>query len=305
MNLLGVPADSEEYEFMLVRIISALIGIVVGVTVLIIDNKFLYTAILTIIGSIGVWELIHAVKCEKNKLLTAICLGFSALIPSFLNLSVEFSLKRNIIVMSFVGFVFLLLLTLLLCHKTVRLEHIAMCGCAATVIPASLSCIIYVRYLPWYSDGGYFPGVFMIVYLLFCAWFGDSGAYFVGTFLGKHKLCPNISPKKTIEGFIGGVLTVGLVVGIQCVVYNEIILKLAGVSEQYKMNYGVLIPVGMLACVAGVLGDLTASVIKRQYDVKDFGNLMPGHGGVLDRFDSVLFVAPFLYAVFSVLSPLQ
>lgn len=305
MNMRDVLADSEEYEFMLVRIISAFIGIAIGVTVLVFDNKFIYAAILTLIGSIGVWELIHAVKCEKHKLLTGVCVGFSALIPSFLNLSVEFSLKRNIMVISFVGFVFLLLLIMLLQHKTIKLEYIAMCGCAATVIPASLSCIIHVRYLAWYADGGYFPGVFMIVYLLFCAWFGDSGAYFVGTFMGKHKLCPNISPKKTIEGLVGGVVTVGVVVAIQCAVYNEIILKLAGVSEQYRMNYAVLIPIGMLACVAGVLGDLTASVIKRQYDVKDFGNLMPGHGGVLDRFDSVLFVAPFMFAVFSFISPLQ
>ncbi len=290
---------------MLKRIISALVGIIIGVSVLIFDNKFLYTAVLTFIGSVGVWELIHAVKCEKNKLLTAICVGYSALIPTFMNLSVEFNFKRNLMVMSFVGFIFLLLLTLLLCHQKIRFEHITMCGCAAVVIPASLSCIMYVRYLPWYAEGGFFPGVFMIVYLLFCAWFGDSGAYFVGTFLGKHKLCPKISPKKTVEGFVGGVLTVGIVVGIQVALYNEVILRLAGVSDEYKMNYFVLIPIGMLACVAGVLGDLTASVIKRQYDVKDFGNLMPGHGGVLDRFDSVLFVSPILYAVFSVVSPLM
>lgn len=290
---------------MLVRIISALVGIIVGVTVLVFDNKYLYTAVLTLIGSIGVWELIHAVKCEKHKLLTWVCMIFSVAVPTMLNLSVEFSFKRNIIVFSFVGFVFILLLIMLLNHKTIRLEHIAMCGCAATVIPASLSCIIYVRYLPWYAEGGFFPSVFMIVYLLFCAWFGDSGAYFVGTFLGKHKLCPNISPKKTLEGFIGGVLTVGIVVAIQCVVYNELLLRIFEVPDGYKMNYFVLVPVGMLASIAGVLGDLTASVIKRQYDVKDFGNLMPGHGGVLDRFDSVLFVAPFLFAVFSVLSPLQ
>lgn len=291
---------------MLKRIISAIIGIIVGVTVLIFDNKFLYTAVLTVIGSIGVWELIHAVKCDKHKLLTAVCICFSAFVPTMLNLSVEFNFKRNILVFSFLGFIFILLLIMLLSHETVRLEHIATCGCAATIIPASLSCIVYVRYLPWYADCGFYPGVFMVVYLLFCAWFGDSGAYFVGTFLGKHKLCPNISPKKTVEGFIGGVLTVGIVVAIQCAVYNGFLYQMAGAPyDLIRMNYFVLIPVGMLASIAGVLGDLTASVIKRQYDVKDFGNLMPGHGGVLDRFDSVLFVAPFLYAVFSTFSPLQ
>lgn len=290
---------------MLKRIISALVGIVVGVSVLLIDNKFIYTAVLTLIGTIGVWELIHAVKCDKHKPLTWVCVVFSAAVPMLLTLSVEFNLKRNIIVFSYIGFVFVLLLIMLLYHKTIRFEHIAMCGCAATVIPASLSCLIFVRYLPWYAEGGFFPGVFMLVYILFCAWFGDSGAYFVGTFLGKHKLCPDVSPKKTVEGLIGGIITVGIAAAIQCVVYNELLLRLPTAPEGYRMNYFVMVPVAMVASVAGVLGDLTASVIKRQYDVKDFGNLMPGHGGVLDRFDSVLFVAPFLYAVFSVLSPLR
>jgi len=90
-----------------------------------------------------------------------------------------------------------------------------------------------------------------------------------------------------------------VVVAVQCLVYNLVL------PTDVKMNYAVLIPVGMVASGVGVLGDLSASVIKRQYDVKDFGNLMPGHGGVLDRFDSVLFVAPFLYVVFKFLSPIM
>ncbi len=284
---------------MLKRIVSAFIGIIIGVAVLIFDNKILYTAVLTVIGTIGVWELIHAVKCDKHKGLCWFCVVFSAVVPTLLNLSSEFRFKKSIIVFAYLAFVFALLLIMLFDHKRIRLENIAMCGSAALIIPASLSCILYVRYMPWYVEGGYLPGVFMIVYLLFCAWFGDSGAYFVGTFLGKHKLCPEISPKKTVEGFIGGIFTVGIVVAIQCLVYNLIL------PSEMKMNYAVIIPVGMCASIAGVLGDLTASVIKRQYDVKDFGNLMPGHGGVLDRFDSVLFVAPFMFVVFSFLSPIM
>ena len=94
---------------------------------------------------------------------------------------------------------------------------------------------------------------------------------------------------------------VGIVVTAQCLVYNLILPS----EEIYKMNYALLIPIGMVASVAGVLGDLSMSVIKRQYDVKDFGNLMPGHGGILDRFDSVLFVAPFVYVVYSFVSPIM
>ncbi len=283
---------------MVKRIVSALVGIVIGVSILIFDNKILYTVALSFFSAVGVWEIIHAVKCAEHHLLTWLCVLFSAAIPALLNFRVEFPLKRNIVVFCFLMFVFALLLIMLFNHKTIRLDQITMCGSAATVIPAALNCIAFVRYLPWYADGGYLPGVFMLVYLLFCAWLGDSGAYFVGTFFGKHKLCPEISPKKTVEGLIGGIITVGIGVAVQCLVYNLLL------PSEMKMNYSVLIPVGMLACGAGVLGDLTASVIKRQYNVKDFGNLMPGHGGVLDRFDSVIFVAPFLYTVFSFISPI-
>ena len=283
---------------MVKRIVTAFIGIIVGVAILLIDNKILYTAVLSFFGAVGVWEIIHAVKCEKHKALCWFCVIFSGVVPILLNLSSEFSLKSNVIVFAYLAFVVVLLLIMLFNHKEIRLEKIAMCGSAALAIPASLSCIIYVRYMPWYVEGGFLPGVFMIVYLLFCAWFGDSGAYFVGTFFGKHKLCPEISPKKTVEGLIGGIVTVGVAAAVQCLVYNLLL------PSEMKMNYLVLIPVGMLASGVGVLGDLTASVIKRQYDVKDFGNLMPGHGGVLDRFDSVLFVAPFMFVVFSFISPL-
>lgn len=284
---------------MVKRIVSALIGIMIGVAILIFDNKIVYTVALSFFGAVGVWEIINAVKCRQHKLLTAVCVVFGAAAPALLNFSVEFAIKRNIIVLCYLVFVILLLLIMLFNHKTIRLEKITMCGSAALVIPIALNCLVFIRYLPWYREGGYLPGVFMIVYTLFCAWFGDSGAYFVGTFLGKHKLCPEISPKKTVEGLIGGIVTVGIVVAVQCLVYNLIL------PSEMKMNYAVLIPTGMIACVAGVLGDLTASVIKRQYDVKDFGNLMPGHGGVLDRFDSVIFVAPFLYTVFNFLNPIM
>ncbi|MCM1165620.1 MAG: phosphatidate cytidylyltransferase [Lachnospiraceae bacterium] len=278
---------------MLKRIVTALIGIVVGVSILFIDNEWLYMAVLAIFGAIGAWEIIHAVKCEKHRFLCWFCVAFAAFVPFLLNVP---QLKRFTVV-AYLVYVLVLLSTMLFGHKTVKFENIATCGSAALVIPTSLSCIIFIRYLD--PTWGFYPGVFMVVYLLFCAWFGDSGAYFVGTFLGKHKLCPDISPKKTVEGLIGGIITVGVVVAVQCLVYNLIL------PTEVKMSYAVLIPVGMVACGVGVLGDLSASVIKRQYDVKDFGNLMPGHGGVLDRFDSVLFVAPFLYVVFKFLSPIM
>lgn len=274
---------------MAVRIISAIVGIVIGVSVLIADISWLYMAVLAFFGAVGVWELIRAVKCDRHKLLKWFCTVFAAAVPFVLNVPVI----RRYGVTVYLAFVFCLLLIMLAKHETVKFSDVAMCGCAALCIPGALSCILFVRY----SVEDAAMGVFLIVYTLFCAWFGDSGAYFVGTFFGKHKLCPKVSPKKTVEGLIGGIVTVGIVVTVQCLVYNLFIA-----SESF-MSYAVLIPVGMTASLVGVLGDLTASVIKRQYNVKDFGNIMPGHGGVLDRFDSVLFTAPFLFVVFSFISP--
>lgn len=276
---------------MLKRIISAAVGIVIGVTALVLDNFYVYLGLISFFSAVGVWELIHAVKCDKHKFLTWFCVIFSLAEPSLFLIE---QLKQY----RFMFFLFLAMIlscTMLFGHKSVTFVDVACCGAATFIIPMALSCLISTRNL--YEN--YLPGVYLLVYVLFCAWLGDSGAFFVGTFLGKHKLCPEISPKKTVEGFVGGILTVGVAVTVQCLVYNLVL------PSTLKMNYAVIIPIGMVAAVLGVLGDLSMSVIKRQYNIKDFGNIMPGHGGILDRFDSVLFVAPFIYMVFSFLSPVM
>lgn len=275
---------------MAVRIIAALVGIVIGVIILIFDNLWVYTAAVVVLSVLAVWELTNAVRCAEHKLLRWLCLVFSGIVPVLLIIEP----LRALAVPAFGLFVFSLFMVMLVQHKKLGLEQIAVCGASAVLIPASMSCMALLRYQV--EDG--MLGVFLILFLMFSAWFGDSGAYFVGTFLGKHKLCPEISPKKTVEGVIGGVITVGVVVFIECFIYNTFF------ASDVHFNYFVMIPLGMTACLAGVLGDLSASVVKRKFDVKDFGNIMPGHGGVLDRFDSILFVAPFVYSAFVYLGPL-
>ena len=274
---------------MLKRLISALVGCVVGITALVLDNFYVYLGLLSFFSAIGVWELIHAVRCDKHTFITVFCVIMAL---GEVSLFVIDFLKPYRF-LAFLTLVMVLVCAMLFGYKKTTFVEIACCGAATFAIPMAMSCIISTRYM--YAD--YLPGVYLLVYLLFCAWLGDSGAYFVGTFFGRHKLCPEISPKKTVEGLIGGILTVGIAVTVQAFVYNNLL------PTDLKMNYAVIIPVGMAASVVGVLGDLSASVIKRQYDVKDFGNVMPGHGGILDRFDSVLFVAPFIYVVFTYLSP--
>lgn len=143
--------------------------------------------------------------------------------------------------------------------------------------------ILYVGYFSFHIILIDQTAYFILVWLVFLTAFGtDIFAYFTGYLLGKHKLCPAISPKKTIEGAIGGVVgSVILTVAFVMIFQPELLLH--------------SIVIGVLASIISQFGDLTASIIKRKIGIKDFGNLIPGHGGVLDRVDSVLFTAPFIY----------
>lgn len=148
---------------------------------------------------------------------------------------------------------------------------------------ATMLGIIYVGLFSYHivliDETSYGILVWMVVIVSFCT---DICAYFTGYFLGKHKLCPNLSPKKTIEGAIGGVLgttIVGIIFGL--------IFKIQIFPHILLMS--------VVGSVLSQLGDLTASAFKRKMGIKDYGNLIPGHGGILDRFDSVLFAAPAIY----------
>ena len=126
--------------------------------------------------------------------------------------------------------------------------------------------------------------VFAVLLVFICAWTTDTGAYFTGYFLGKHKLIPKVSPKKTVEGAIGGVI----VCTICTYIYVHVLNLVDAGNVLYTCGFAAVIS------ILSQFGDLVASAIKRDCGVKDFGNLLPGHGGLMDRFDSVTFVAPII-----------
>ena len=130
-------------------------------------------------------------------------------------------------------------------------------------------------------------GLEMLMYALLVVWSTDIGAYQIGSMMGKNKLAPAISPNKSVEGAIGGILS--------AVVVTLIYLLLFPAKEFFPYNTGVMILFTMLFSMVGQLGDLVESAIKRHYGVKDSGSILPGHGGILDRFDSLLFVFPFMH----------
>ena len=147
--------------------------------------------------------------------------------------------------------------------------------------PVLLSFIYMLRIMP----NGY-----MLVWIPFVAFVCDTFAYFTGKAFGKHKMCPILSPKKTVEGAIGGVFF-SVLAG---VIFAYVLQKNSGVEVNVTIQYMIIT---FVASIISQIGDLAASAIKRDKKIKDYGNLIPGHGGIMDRFDSVTFVAPLIYVL--------
>lgn len=158
----------------------------------------------------------------------------------------------------------------------ISFEKVAVTFTAGIILPLLFGSIVRIH-------SGYYGRYFVFVPFVL-AFLSDTGAYFAGYFFGKHKLAPVISPKKTIEGVVGGVL--GAMVGmvIYCVILQVVF--------DFTCNYAFAVIYGFVGSLAAVFGDLCFSVIKRQTGIKDYGNLIPGHGGILDRFDSMMIVGP-------------
>ncbi len=154
----------------------------------------------------------------------------------------------------------------------------AAAGVGAVYLGLLLSALVLLRSLPKF-------GTWALLSAVFCVWASDTGAYFAGRAWGKRSLAPSLSPKKTVEGALGG-LAGSVLVGIAIAVGLHLSPIFGGV-------------LGVVAGIAGPLGDLWESALKREAGIKDFGTLLPGHGGVLDRFDSLLFVAPFAYLLWT------
>lgn len=166
---------------------------------------------------------------------------------------------------------------LLAAHSAVDFKGVCVALFSGFVYPFLLGALVRLRSM----DGG----EFYIITAFLLSMVADSGAYFVGRALGKHKLAPIISPKKTVEGAIGGAVVNVAVMLLYTLLLNRC-FDFAQVNYAYAAIYGVL------GAGASILGDLTLSVVKRQVGIKDYGNLIPGHGGILDRFDSTMLVAP-------------
>ncbi len=276
------------------RIISAAVAIPVGILIIALNNELLYYIAMSLFSAAAVYELLVATKYLKNRTISALSILFTFVTPFFFWIDV---LKQNIR-MIYLCFLIILFTVLLFKHEKARFEQVALTAAVSIAIPLALSSIAFIRTA--------FPehAIFLIVYTMISVWISDAGAYFVGTLCGKHKMCPKISPKKTWEGFIGGIVTSAVFAVILCFAYEFIDSMLNNGVHTFAVNWPYLIALAMVISVLGVIGDLTASLIKRECSVKDFGNFLPGHGGILDRFDSVLVAAPFAYLMYQMYFPI-
>lgn len=271
---------------MAVRIISAGVGIVIALIVLFLHNTIVLPIAVSLITSIMIFELFRASKCSEiyPAIITAIAYG----VLKIMTFGTDFQKYMFLIALLAVFSIFI---TFILKHKEITFEKTSFMLVSMILVPEAMLTTLKTEAL----DENH--GIVFLVLGLCGAWIADSGAYFAGTFLGKHKLCPEISPKKTVEGFIGGIVTTAIVFVVFNIVYVNFIS-----SEDIEVNYIMLAIAGAVCAVIGTVGDLSASMIKRQCGIKDYGNIMPGHGGMMDRFDSVLFVMPTFYAFLSAMN---
>jgi len=260
---------------MLQRIVTSVIGFPLIVWLLISGGAALLAALLCV-AVIGMCEF-HKATGRASMLKTVVCAVAAA---GYFGLFLWHSTTTDVLAVIALT-VIVSSISLVVCRKTVDYIDSALMIMSFFYVAFLLGFVFMLR------EGQ--SGVFLVWLAFIAAWGADTCAYFTGMLFGKRKLCPELSPKKTIEGAIGGVLgAVVLAILFQILVYHYF-------NYTFDLANSTLAVIVAIAAVLSIFGDLTASAIKRQTGVKDFGKLFPGHGGILDRFDSLLFTAPAIY----------
>ena len=263
------------------RIITAAVLIPILFVLVLVAPKIVTTLVWGALMAIGIYELLY-----RTGLVTQIRLVAYSMVMGFgVTLWSHFGAVHAYGLLILMAFMMLLFAEMMISHVKVSFEKVCMCLVAGFIVPLLLGSMIRILVMK--------IGRYVILIPFVVAFLSDGGAYFAGHFFGRHKLAPVISCHKTVEGALGGVVC--SVLGM--VVYT-IVLQF---GFQFRVNYLYAVIYGLLGSVFGVFGDLCFSVIKRQTGIKDYGNLIPGHGGVLDRFDSMMLVGPLMEALLAIM----
>lgn len=255
------------------RIVTAIVALIIFVP-FVLYGKLPFVLFTYLLATIGLMELLNMYKVKKVSFLSLFSMVFLWLILlpySKVTISTYTFSKVDVVIL----FVMLLLMYTVLTKNNFTFDH------AAFILLST----IYVGTGFYFLSVMRMNGLNYMLFVLFIIWATDTGAYFFGRFFGRKKLWPAISPNKTIEGAIGGIM-IACLVG---VVFQVI--------HPFDHSIFAILIITVLISMIGQIGDLVASAYKRHYDIKDSGNLLPGHGGILDRMDSLIFVLPFLYLI--------
>ena len=269
------------------RIITGLICAVLFIGCLFLMDTIVFALVLSLMSAIAVHEVEKAVNL-KNIPIMVLSIALSVAIPvlAHFNFSVPIAAVGGF-------YVVLVFIFMLLQFEKTKFEEAVTAIFASVAIPYSFSLFLVFRDInERFSSYTKIDGIFLILFACFCAWLTDIFAYFVGSKFGKHKLCPKISPKKSVEGAVGGVVGAVLLNVALLFVFKKFFFQ-----DGTGLTYVSVIIMSVCLSVISMFGDLAASTIKRNFGIKDFGKLLPGHGGIMDRCDSLLFVLPVLYSL--------
>ena len=263
------------------RIITSVFITIVLVAILLLSNTIAYSIALSILATIAANEVLKVYDVDKKYLVSVPAYITAAAMPtlSFIMTEVmEKAASEFIIALALVMFVLMLYLFVVAVFAKGKIEFASLSAGFVLVmyITACFSALSVIRYV---TDAG----MFNLGMVFIGAWISDIFAYFTGRFLGKHKLIPEASPKKTVEGSVGARVFTTLLM----LLYGWIV----SLTTDFTPNYLVLGLSAPVLSVVGQIGDLFASLVKRERGVKDYGKLLPGHGGIMDRFDSILTVS--------------
>lgn len=278
MDIINDVHKEDKKSTLWIRVRSAAILTVISIVFICAGDIYLFLINLLLAG-IGVFEFSRMVNAQK----TALCItAYIGTILLFIIACFDPLKQLPDLLPALIILYLLVILTLFVVkYPKYSVDQILVTFSSLIYIAFGLSFIYQTR---MNLEGGAY-----IVWLIFiCSWLSDSGAYLVGISTGKHQAFPVLSPKKSIEGCIGGVLT-SVIIG--CL-YRLVLQKAFGIDF---LNYGEICIICAAGSVISQVGDLAASAFKRQFKIKDYGRLIPGHGGVMDRYDSVIFVAPLVY----------
>ena len=276
------------------RTITSVFILLVTIPIILLSQYLVYPIALSALAVMATYEILRAIGVEKNWYLSVpayILAGVFPFASYFVTSESSYTYLLTIAALIYIYMIYIMGVSIFSKGQT-SFKIISEVLLSITYVVVSFTSLSMIRYID--KD----IGLYKLILVFIVSWVCDSMAYVVGSLLGKHKLIPEISPKKTVEGAVGGIVS-----AIIAYMLFGLILDLA--IPNIEVNYIVLAVFGLVLSVVSQLGDLIASLIKREHNVKDFGKLLPGHGGIMDRFDSIMAVSTILLILSIVFPPFK